>query len=152
MPRIPEKSRRFRTKREICNDVATVLNIPLHYGTKFAVLSDVTWVWSEYHSKYKGCKICSELAAQIGITGEEKLIHDHAVPRNLIMEMLFRMKGATPEAVAEVLESYCVGVVITEAEDDLLAAHGLRSKMPANWDGNDPFARYKLTRIGLCCV
>ena len=62
MARVPESHLRFRTREQICEDVAFVLGAPLSYGTKFAVLADVNWVWSECSGKFKGCHYWSKAA------------------------------------------------------------------------------------------
>jgi len=43
----------------------------------------------------------------------------------------------------------CIGAVVTRAEDQRLNSLGLRSRMPAGWDGMDPFARYRVAGIEL---
>ena len=147
MGRIAKSNGRYRTKQVLCRDVAFVLNSELHYGTKCVVLDNAMWVWSEFDGKYDGCKFWSAEAARAG--QEEKQIHDHAVPKKVLMEFLLRMSRPTPEEVERFFESYCFGAVITKAEDDALNKLGLRSKMPSDWDGIDPWARYKAAKIVL---
>jgi hypothetical protein len=55
----------------------------------------------------------------------------------------------TSEAVRAVLERYGVTVLITLDEDRQLNKAGLRNRMPAEWDGSDPLARYKAVGIEL---
>jgi hypothetical protein len=146
MSRIPEKNRRFRSQAEICEDVASVLRSRLHYGTKFAVLSEVVWVWSEFSGKLKGCRYWSKAACRT--KSESKfLVHEHLVPKGVIIEKLFALPSPSPKAVRRVLERYCIGVVVTRAEDKELTHLGLRSKMPGDWDKKNPWARYVAARI-----
>ena len=55
MARISDKNDRFRTKKQISNDIVVILSAGVEYGTKFAVLSEVVWVWSEFYGKDEGC-------------------------------------------------------------------------------------------------
>ena len=149
MPRIPEKNPRYRNKNALCDDVAFVLSAPLQWGTQFAVLADVVWVWSEFNGKYKGCRYWSRSALQH--TAEIKiLVHEHVVPKTTIISLLADLKDPTASAVRHILETYCIGVVLTREEDRKLNAAGLRSAMPTEWSDGDVWARYRL--VGIECV
>ena len=41
--------------------------------------------------------------------------------------------------------------LVTTEEHKRLSDAGLRSKMPKDWDGKDPFARYKIVGIEVDC-
>lgn len=73
-----------------------------------------------------------------------KLIVDHAVPLAVIVEEFFKADADLSRAgVRKHLERrYYLGL-LTDAEDVRLNRIGLRSHMPANWDGNDLTARYR---------
>ena len=148
MGRIPESNPRHRTKQQLITDITFVLNSNLHFGTKTAVLTDATWVWSEYEGKYKGCGFWSEAAARCGDT--KLLRHDHAVPRKLLLDWLLNLRSPTQDSIQALLDAYCKAAVIIKSEDALLNRLGLRSKMPSDWDGKDPWARYKAAGIVLC--
>src|SRR5205809_3353602 len=60
--RVSQKHPRYRTKEVIVNDIAFVLNAPLSYGSRWAVLRDAAWVWTEFHGKYKGCPYWTKMA------------------------------------------------------------------------------------------
>ena len=47
------------------------------------------------------------------------------------------------------MESWCVGVIITKAEDRRLDREGLGRKMPDGWDEVDIWARYKAAGIAI---
>jgi len=148
MPKIANKNRRFRTKDELCSDIAFVLNSSLHYGTQYAVLSEATWVWTEFEGKYIGCKHWSEAAW--AIQGQQNmLVHEHIIPKSIVIQRLLRLPTATTSSVNQLLTSYCKGAVITRDEDARLNSHGLRSKMPTGWDEKDAWARYKHAGIVL---
>jgi hypothetical protein len=66
MASISSKSRYYRTKETMCQDVAEVLNSQtLHSGTKRSVIDHVIWVWSEFEGKYKGCHYWSKQAKKM---------------------------------------------------------------------------------------
>lgn len=146
MARISEKNPRFRSKDTICRDLAQVLNADLSYGTKFAVVSEITWVWSEFDGKHQGCKYWSSTALRSRLPNKH-LVHEHIVPKKVIVNSLMNEVGRTPERIYDFLERFCIGVVVTKDEDTALNSAGLRSKMPEDWDGEDPWARYKAVGI-----
>jgi hypothetical protein len=149
MARIVETNPRFRTKVQICSDVACVLNAQLSWGTQFAVLAEAFWVWSEFDGKYSGCRFWS-VNAWKQQHELRSLRHDHAIPKKVLVERLIQLRGdATETSVHKVLESWCFGVVITKAEDDRLTSFGLRARMPSDWDLADPWARYRHAGIAL---
>ena len=142
MPRIPERSPRYRTKSELATDLAFVLNADVKWGTQFAVLSDAVWAWSEFDGKIAGCRHWSP-AAWKRRTTPRVLMHEHVVPKRMIIERLSKLRGcATPSKVTKVLKRWCVGVVLLRSEDALLTAAGLRSSMPDNWNRGSIWARY----------
>lgn len=131
----------------MCGDIVEVLNSStLSHGTKHSVIDNVIWVWSEFDGKYEGCKYWS-IEAQSDSEEDKDLIHEHLVPRKIIREKIFSLKNPTKLDISHVLEKYCVGVVITKREDETLNFYKLRSTMPANWDGKDVWARYKVAGI-----
>ena len=60
MGRTSKSNPRYRTKSELCDDIAFVLNSSLHYGTKYAVFDNAMWDWTQFEGKYKGCECWSE--------------------------------------------------------------------------------------------
>jgi len=146
VPRTPESGNRYRTKAQVCKDVAHVLNAPLHYATKYAVLDDACWKWSEFSGKFKGCTYWSKAASEyIGATSG--LRHEHLVPKKVVIAHLLALDPATTDNVHAILDRYCIGVVVTKDEDARLTGLGLRSKMPDGWDAGDPWARYAAAGI-----
>lgn len=127
-------------------DLLTVLRMDVTYGTRFAVLADVVWVWSEYFGKYDGCCYWSKKALKF--KGDTKsLCHEHIVPKKVIIEKICGLKSPTKPKIREILERYCIGCVVTRDEDKELNKAGLRAQMPAGWNGDDPWARYKSVGI-----
>src|ERR1035437_8238166 len=142
MARISSKKIRFRSKEVICQDVSHILRCSeLHIGTKLAVVDQIFWVWSEFDGKHAGCKYWSKAAIESGLKNKG-LVHEHLIPRKVVREMLLNLDHPFPEAVNDILERLCIGVVVTKAEDKRLKDLGLNSKMPAYWDQQDLWARY----------
>ncbi len=139
---------RYRPKGVLAQDIVMVLGLPLSYGTKYAVLDDALWKWSEFHGKYDGCFCWSAEALKVAEQTKE-LRHEHLIPRGVLIAMLISNPPASAEALLSWLNSRCVGVVVTKAEDAKLNKAGLRSKMPADWDGKDIWARYRAAGIRL---
>jgi hypothetical protein len=84
---------------------------------------------------------------------QKYLRHEHMIPRSIVEKKLFENRDCQlgcSGAVADVL-SQCLRVaIITVDEDRLLKEHGLNQKMPSDWNGVNPFARYKVAGIELC--
>lgn len=71
---------------------------------------------------------------------------EHAIPQRQLITMI-SATGLEPSEVWEVLSTYLVTYYISKAEHDRLKACGLRSRMPPDWDGVDPLARYRAAGI-----
>lgn len=145
MPKISNKNQRFRTREKLCEDIAFVLNSNLHYGTQFAVLSEATWVWTEFQGKYEGCEHWSEAASELRNHPDRRrlLVHEHVIPKSIVIQLLLLLPAPTGDSVYQLLAANCIGAVITREEDARLNSLGLRSRMPTEWDENDAWARYK---------
>ena len=79
------------------------------------------------------------------------LIHEHAVPRNIIKQKIIDNLESTDlyddeciNKVFNIIRDLSKSVVITKDEDKKLNKAGRRQKMPENWDGKDWKARYRL--------
>ena len=71
-----------------------------------------------------------------------KLIVDHAVPLAVIVGQLFKPDvDLSRNGIRKHLMRWYYLGLLTDAEDVKLNSIGLRSKMPANWNGNDLTAR-----------
>ena len=69
------------------------------------------------------------------------------VSMSVIVDMLLKVEPLTEANVKKILKKYWHIIRITKEEDERLNKLGLNRKMPKNWDGKDPFARYKLAKI-----
>lgn len=161
MGRIHETSEKYRTKAQMIDDVVTALNSSLSYAGKFSVLKTVCWHWTEFNGKYKGCEWWTANAMKLFDTDPKTkfLRHEHAVPRAVVMEMLFGLKPATAKLVEAICEKLLIGVVVTLKDDSVLSVE-FRNRMPPEFsdesspEHHDPWLRYK--RCGLkvvqrCC-
>lgn len=143
--RISQKNDRFRTKDDICHDLSIILNSELSYGTKYCVAFEITWVWSEFSGKHEGCKYWSEEACKVWEQQKPSvkgLIHEHLVPRKVLIHKLFSEINPSEQTIFNILDKFCIGVVVTKDEDSALNNAGLRSAMPSGWSGKDPWERY----------
>ena len=147
MARISKKNPRYRTKKEICEDLSVILQSPITVGTKIAVVNEVLWVWSEFNGKYQGCQWWSKESLRTFKNQTTGFIHEHVVPKKLMRESLMSLKNLSPESIHHYLETHCIGVVVTKEEDIKLNKAGLNSKMPVDWDGKDVWARYQAVGI-----
>jgi hypothetical protein len=149
MARLSPKHPGFRTRDDVVRDVAYVLNAPLTYGTKLAVINNAAWVWTEFDGKYTGCPYWSALAiAAHSVDRKVKLRHEHVVPREVVRRMLFDLKQATEDQVRDICQRFLIGVVVTLAEDALLNAEFSKTMPPEFFDpshasDHDPWLRYK---------
>ncbi len=78
------------------------------------------------------------------------LIHDHAVPRNILAEELLKMAAPSANMVYDFLTQLCFAVIITDKEDRRLDSCRCRQRMPGGaLDRSRPFARYEEAGIEL---
>lgn len=73
-----------------------------------------------------------------------RLVHEHAVPRKVLVRHLLSHELEEP-LVAALLEGYCFGVIVTAAQDRDALGGPLRSEMPPGWrfgDSQGVLARY----------
>ena len=77
-----------------------------------------------------------------------RLMIDHAIPLVILRQRVFAdvTLRSIPALRDYMRASYRRGV-ITSSEDASLNGLGLRSRMPADWDGVDPYARYRAASI-----
>lgn len=80
------------------------------------------------------------------------LIFEHAIPRSILCNKLFEMKDLNYDSIRIFQETYIKRIFITKQENYALDSLGLRSKMPSDWDLNDPWARHKKAKIKYTAV
>jgi len=74
---------------------------------------------------------------------------EHTVPMKWIVDRLMDESQPSLQSLERMLNKYYVVTLVTAAEDELLRKAGLRYKMPDDWDGKDPYARYHKVGIRL---
>jgi len=75
--------------------------------------------------------------------GNYELVNDHAIPFKYLKDILLNDPDLEVATLRLHLEKHSIACLITKEEDISLNKIGLNSKMPNNWDGIDPLARYK---------
>lgn len=140
--------------RNLC-DVALYLlrNMPVNAATKFAVRTVLREAVNKSNPEYKGnnnrknCRHVSAAAESLVNNTDADLVADHAIPISLLLKEVYAQGEITLDELVNLVGKYSIMVLITDAEDDRLAASGLVKKMPGDWDGQDILARYK--QIGI---
>lgn len=74
---------------------------------------------------------------------------EHTIPVRVIREKC--LLAQTRDSIVEALNSARVAWIL-KSEDERLTENGLRSTMPADWNGKDPFARYAAVGIEIITV
>jgi hypothetical protein len=82
------------------------------------------------------------------VSTSEKTDIDHAVPLNIVVEVLLGETDLSIEGVKNLLATYLVSMELTAHEHRVILKElGLSKKMPRNWDGVNPYARYQVAGI-----
>lgn len=83
-------------------------------------------------------------------TGKKRLVHEHVVPRHLIVERLLNQPPRDADTVVDFLQRYCRGAIILKDQDreldrDTMPPDKNNAHTPWAFDGlyNDPYARYE---------
>ena len=78
--------------------------------------------------------------------GKRSIVYDHAIPFRLQQEELLHLRPVEPATVRPVLERFAIAAIITTDEDRYLSKR-FHNRMPPDWDGRDPLARYHAVGI-----
>ncbi|WP_346837814.1 hypothetical protein [Microbulbifer sp. SAOS-129_SWC] len=112
-----------------------------------ALREPIHFLWEIRHGpKKKVAKYCSVNASQSN-GGAGSLVYDHSIPFRYLQNHLLALGEINHDIVRSALEHFTGACLITKAEDQLLQRGGLAYKMPEDWDGADPLARYKAVGI-----
>lgn len=98
------------------------------------------------HSTSQRHKIPMSMQAK---STNEKTQVEHVVPLKVIVDLLLDLEQPTKETVGTLLSNFYRVCLVTVEEHKRLTDAGLRSKMPDDWDGKDPYARYRV--VGIEC-
>ena len=123
------------------------LGMPNACYTK-ALREPIYFFWELRASKKKieAAKFCSVKALGL-MFGKGLIVYDHAIPFRYIQEELLNLDIITEDSVGSVLTRFGFACILTKEEDGLLNKAGLGRKMPIDWNGKDPLARYKKLNI-----
>ena len=77
-------------------------------------------------------------------------VEEHAVPVKFICQAILSLENPTVEEIQDILINFASPTIITKEEDGRLKDAKLNTKMPADWDGKDHYARY--TQVGINVV
>lgn len=158
--RFKKSDKRFRTREQIAVDLATILNADVTYGTKWSVIDNALWSWTEFDGKFIGCPRWTLMAISRyvefgGKRGWKKhLRHEHVVPRSIVSQLLLALPEHAPTSVFELFSQLVVGCIVDRDEDMLLNRY--RSSMPAEFDDpgssgyRNPWLRYEQCGIAVC--
>lgn len=96
-------------------------------------------------------RIRPRLIARSVQAGQESDIEaDHAIPVHIICDRILCTDDLDRHGLIKILSEWLVSVELTRSEHrDILREFGLQSRMPTDWDGSDPLARYKSAGIDL---
>lgn len=134
---------------------------------QIALIKMLLWMSTEYNDegksdKYIGVEYWSTGALRQTIINSynntfyyKDLRHEHSIPKVFIedkIEELYEKAIATKDNILNLLNNYSHATIVNKDEDTVINKHGLRSKMPKNWDGNDFLARYKEAGIAVAKI
>ena len=122
------------------------LGMPASCYTK-ALREPIHFLWERRLGSKRRAAQYRSVAAGEKLPSSVGLVYDHAVPLVYLQEQLLELSRPTADSVKAVLESSSGAVWITQEEDRRLAAAGFQRSMPPDWDGVDPFARYRAVGI-----
>ncbi|MDA3902509.1 MAG: hypothetical protein PF441_03545 [Desulfuromusa sp.] len=80
---------------------------------------------------------------------DQKVIHEHTVPFRILRDKLMGLKDVNSKSVSNILNQLHVVTKITYEEDQKLKDAKLNIEMPEDWNGENPFARYKAVGISI---
>lgn len=112
-----------------------------------ALREPVHFLWE----RRKGSKICAakfRSRAAKGLSfGKGELIYDHAIPFKYLQDKLLNFWGVKTHLIRNLLDKFCVTVLITKKENRRLNARGYRNRMPEDRNRLNPLARYRAVGI-----
>jgi hypothetical protein len=116
------------------------LGMPVSCYSK-ALREPIHFLWERYLvPKRQAAKYISKKAAQIqNVSG--KTIYDHSIPFIYLQNKLLSLNQLNTDNIKKLLDKYTLTTIITKDENTILNKE-LKSKMPNNWDGKNPLARY----------
>lgn len=142
--------------RNLCEVVSQVLrSMPVNAATTFTVRTLMREAVNKSNPSYRGNDNKKNVryvstAAVPYLDQKGPVVAEHLIPISVMLD--FRLYVAVDpvtetDALVHLAKQYANMALISAEEDALLRKHKLQSKMPANWDGVDLFARYRAVGI-----
>ena len=102
-------------------------------------------------NRLKAKWMSAEARVQMESGDASRLVAEHTVPVSVILDRVMKGWQADPtvDFIERLVRRYSMQAVITQREDALLKEKNLLLRMPADWDGADLHARYRLVGIEL---
>ncbi len=119
-------------------------------------VDNILWNWTGFHGKTVGCPYWSESALEAyerenRLPLEPKLIHEHVIPKSILIELLSKEASANRKTLKDFMNSCVVGAVVTKEEHVRLHQQDdtcdWSSLSVAKTDDNFVFARYQKAKI-----
>jgi hypothetical protein len=112
-----------------------------------ALREPIFFLWeTRQGTKEQSARFRSEAAKELHF-GSRRLLYDHAVPFRLLQDKLLALESPDESSVR--LNNSPRLFSSRPKRTPRLPREGLRDKMPPDWDGKDPLARYRALSIRL---
>ena len=156
MSKLASKSQRVPSSVGVVNfcEVASHLlkTMPVNPATKHAVRVVLRSAVNKSCPDYKGNddKKNVRFASAAALAAREQgqpVVADHSVPLSLLWEQIYGGELKETDDLVNLVKKFSMMALITREEDSLLRTHGLTKRMPKDWDGVDPLARYAAAGI-----
>lgn len=103
------------------------------------------------YKKYEAnCFITKSALAEVGqgwgISGK-KPHQEHVIPLNTVGRILISKSPFDDHELLELLNDLVIPCLISLDQNDRLKTAGVNEKIPMDWDGTDPWARYKRAKL-----
>ena len=129
------------------NEISKLLNLLLNSETpeylQLICIDHLIWASTERNDegkkmKYFGQPLWSLKAIKLfkdnylnkTINNNNGLVHEHAIPKKIIVQEILLLKKATEKDIDTILQKYSQAVIITKEEDDKINKSGFKQKMP----------------------
>ena len=142
--------------RNLCEVASLVLRtMPVNAATTFTVRTLMREAVNKSNPSYRGNDNKKNVrfvsAAAVPHLGQKgPVVAEHLIPISVLLNSrLYVAMDPVVETddLVRLVKQYTNMALISVEEDALLRKHRLQSKMPANWDGADLFARYRAVGI-----
>lgn len=147
--------RKYESQDAIIKDMNIAIKSDLSDNAKETLLHSLSWAFTEFHGKIRGCRYWSEAATAVYRELERKMAsaselnkelsrelrHEHVVPRNIFVKSVIEGRK---ELKIEDLRDKLLGCVVTRAEAETLDKHYKKTHPQGDdfFEIHDAWARY----------